>query len=142
MENVRNKIKSLNANIKVIKNRLAIKYFDKKEVKVGRDVFKGPTAVAYGKESFIEVAKIITELEKEDKIKIKHGFIESNLVKKEEIIQVSKLPGKDQLMAQMALSIAMPLKKFGLALSAPLRNVLILMNNLKEKKEKEDTNNG
>jgi hypothetical protein len=41
-------------------------------------------------------------------------------------------------MATLAFSMSMPLKKMGMALSAPLRNVLILMNNLKDKKEKEE----
>jgi hypothetical protein len=31
-----------------------------------------------------------------------------------------------------------PLKKFGMSLAAPLTNMLILMKNLKDKKEKEE----
>ena len=38
--------------------------------------------------------------------------------------------------------LAGTLKKMGMALSAPLTNMLILMNNLKDKKEKEENNNG
>jgi hypothetical protein len=47
-----------------------------------------------------------------------------------------------QLMSQLAYSIAMPLKKFGLSLSAPLTHMMILLHNLKDKKEKEANNNG
>jgi len=137
MEELRNKIRNLDSNLKVIKNRLAIKYFEKNKSDIGREVFNGPIAIAYSKEKFVEVAKAIVEFEKESKkIEIKKGFVENKLVERDDIISISKLPSRDQLMAQLAFSIAMPLKKFGMSLSAPLRNMLILLKNLKDKKEK------
>ena len=139
MESLRNKVKEQGAKVKVIKNRLAIKYFEQEDIKFGREVFTGPMAVAYADDNFIEVAKIITEFEKEyEKVEIKAGFIEQIFADKAQLKALAKLPGKDQLMAQLALSISMPVKKWGMAMSAPLRNVLILMNNLKDKKEKEE----
>ncbi|MEN8154889.1 MAG: 50S ribosomal protein L10 [Acidobacteriota bacterium] len=143
IEDLRTKIKTSDAEFKIIKNRLAIKYFEKEKKEFGRDVFNGPTAVAYSDEKFVEVAKIVVDFEKDTKkIKIKSGFIENKFVTIDEIKNVAKLPGKDQLMAQLAFSIAHPLKKMGMALSSPLKNVLVLMNNLKDKKEKEEKNNG
>jgi len=139
MEGFRNKVKELGAQVKVIKNRLAIKYFERENLEQGRDIFEGPMAIAYADENFVEVAKLITEFEKEnDKVEIKAGFIEQNFADREQIKAVAKLPSKDQLLAQVAFSIAYPLKKMGMALTAPLRDTLILLNNLKDKKEKEE----
>lgn len=139
MEDLRNKIKTLNANLKVIKNRLAIKYFEKGEQKYGRDIFRGPIAIAYSNEKFVEVAKVIVDFEKENKkIKIKSGFIEKQFVDDQQIKNLAKLPGRTQLMSQLAFSMVMPIKKFGQALTAPIMNMLILLNNLKDKKAKED----
>ena len=141
MEDLRNRIKSCNAEIKIIKNRLAIKYFEKEKKEYGREIFNGPTAVAYSDDNYVEVAKIICDFEKEnDKIKIKSGFIEDNFVDKNQINYVAKLPNKDQLLSQFAFAIATPVKKMAMALSSPLRNMLILLINLKDKKEKEDNN--
>lgn len=138
METLRNKIRDINGHIKVIKNRLAIQYFKDNKREIGREVFSGPTAVAYSDDNYVELAKVITEFQKETKkITIKHGFLESELVDNDTIVSISKLPSKDQLMSQVAFSVAMPLKKMGMALSAPLKNVLVLLNNLKDKKEKE-----
>lgn len=143
IEDLRKKIKSSDAELKIIKNRLAIKYFEKENKEFGRDIFSGPTAVAYSDEKFVEVAKIIVDFEKNSKkIKIKSGFIENKFVGIDEIKNVAMLPGKDQLMSQLVFSIAYPLKKMGMALSSPLKNMLVLMNNLKDKKEKEEKNNG
>jgi len=139
IEELRNQIKRLDADLKVIKNRLAIKYFEKINKGIVREIFSGPTAVAYGDEKFIEVAKVIADFEKENKkIKIKSGFIEQKFVNDIEIRNVAKLPGKPQLMSQLAFSMAMPLKKFGMSLSAPLKSMMILLNHLKDKKQKEE----
>ncbi len=138
METLRNTVKELDGNVQVIKNRLAIKYFEGKGLEHGRELFNGPMAVVYSGEKFVEVAKALVEFEKESKkIAIKSGFIETNFVEKEQIVAVSKLPGREQLMGQFAFSVAMPLKKWGMALSAPLTNMLVLLKNLKDKKEEE-----
>jgi len=139
MQELRKRVKDLNANVKVVKNRLAIKYFESEKRDEGREVFKGPLAIAYAGESFIDVAKILVDSEKDfEHLSLKAGFIEGNFADRNEVIALAKLPGKDQLMAQLALSMSMPIKKFGASLAAPLKNVLILMNNLKDKKEKEE----
>lgn len=139
MEDLRNKVKALGANVKVIKNRMAIKYFESEKKDYGRDLFQGPMAVAYADENFVDVAKIMVDFEKEkDKVKIKAGFIEQTFADADKVKAVAKLPPKDQLLATLAFAIASPVKKMGLALSAPLRNMLVLMNNLKDKKEKEE----
>ncbi|MCU0287106.1 MAG: 50S ribosomal protein L10 [Acidobacteria bacterium] len=143
MNTLRNRVKELNADLKVIKNRLAIKHFERENLGIGRDIFNGPTAVAFANENFVEVAKTLVDYEKEnDKVKIKAGFIEKQFADKEKVKYVAKLPAKEVLLAQLVGAIAMPLKKMGMALSAPLLNMLILMNNLKDKKENEEKNNG
>jgi large subunit ribosomal protein L10 len=143
MNDLRERVKNLGANVKVFKNRLAIKYFEKEKKPQSRDLFKGPLAVAYANDNFVEVAKVMVDFEKENnKVQIMAGFIEQTYVDKDKIKHVAKLPGREQLLAQLAFSISMPLKKMGMALSAPLRNMLILMQNLKDKKEKEEKNNG
>ena len=143
MNDLRERVKNLNANLRVIKNRLAVKYFEREKKEFGRELFRGPIAIAYSTEKFVEVAKVLVDYEKENgKLKIKAGFIEKTFADKEKVKYMAKLPRKEQLMAQLVGAFSMPLKKMGIALSAPLRNMLILMNNLKDKKEKEEKNNG
>ena len=138
MVTLRSRIKALGANVKVVKNRLAIKYFEKQKTAVGRELFKGPLAMAYSNEKFVETAKVLVEFEKESKkIKIISGFIEKKLVSDKQVAEVAKLPGKEQLLAQLVYSIGMPLRRFGSALSSPLTHMLVLMKNLQDKKAKE-----
>jgi large subunit ribosomal protein L10 len=137
MSALRNRIKALGANVKVVKNRLAIKYFEREKMAVGRELFKGPLAMAYSNEKFVETAKVLVEFEKESKkIKIISGFIEKKQVSDQQVAAVAKLPGKEQLLAQLVYSIGMPLRRFGSALSSPLTHMLVLMKNLQDKKAK------
>jgi len=137
MGKLRGRIKKLGANVKVVKNRLAIKFFEKEKINIGRDLFNGPIAVAYSNDKFIETAKALVEFEKESKkIKIKSGFIERRLVSSLQIVEAAKLPGKEQMLAQLVFSIGMPLRRFGSALSSPLTHMLVLLKNLQAKKEK------
>ncbi len=140
MNDLRDRVKGLGANVKVIKNRFAIKHFqNENREEFGRELFSGPMAVAYANDNFVEVAKVLVDFEKEnEKIELKAGFIENSFADKEKVKQVAKLPSKEQLLAQLVGAISMPLKKMGMALSAPLTNTMILMNNLKDKKEKEE----
>jgi len=140
MQDLRGKIKGLNAGLKVFKNRMAIKYFESRqeESEHGRDLFRGPLAVAYADDNFVEVAKVMVEFEKESKkIQLQSAFVEFKLMDRDSVLALAKLPGRDQLMAQLAMSIVHPLKKMGLSLSAPLTNMLVLLKNLKDKKAKE-----
>ncbi len=138
MGTLRSRIKALGANVKVVKNRLAIKYFEKHKQAVGRELFKGPLAMAYSDDKFVETAKVLVEFEKESKkIKILSGFIEKRLVGSQQVLEVAQLPGKEQLLAQLVYSIGMPLRRFGSALSSPLTHMLVLMKNLQDKKAKE-----
>lgn len=137
-EGLRRQVKGAEGNVKIIKNRLAIKYFEKEGITIGRDVFKGPLAIAYSERKLVEVAKILIDFEKDNKkIKIVSGLIDKKPVSNKQIAEVAKLPGKEQLLGQLVMSISMPLRKWGMAMSAPLTNVLILLKNLKDKKEKE-----
>jgi len=139
MQDLRAKVKSLNAGIKVFKNRMAIRYFqgvDRSEH--GRDLFQGPLAVAYADDNFVEVAKVMVDFEKESKkIQLKSAFVESQLMDRDKVLALSKLPGRDQLLAQLAMAVVHPLKKMGMSLAAPLTNMLILLKNLQDKKAKE-----
>ncbi len=145
MEDLRTRVRQVghDTNLKVIKNRLAIKYFQKEKKDYGREIFSGPMAAAYGTTNFIELAKVLVDYEKEnEKVQLKAGFIEQRYADREKVRAVAKLPAKEQLLAQLVFSIAMPLKKMGMALSAPLTKMLILMNHLKDKKEKEKEEKG
>ena len=142
-EELRDKIKASDGKCQVIKNSIAARFFDEDKIEHEDQLLKGPNAVLYGNNNVVEIAKILVDFVKEkEQVEIKSGYLDQVLINKDKIIELSKLPGRDQLVSQLLMTIAMPLKKFGMTLSSPLKNILILMNNLKDKKEKEESKNG
>jgi large subunit ribosomal protein L10 len=138
-EELRNKIREHNGSCMVLKNSIVAKGFAEENIEIIDDnLLIGPNAIAYVDKEFVEVAKVLADFAKEkDAVEIKAGFVEGKYVDKQKLLEISRLPGRDQLVAQLVMTIAMPIKKFGMTLSSPIKNILILMNNLKDKKEKE-----
>lgn len=66
-------------------------------------VLEGHTAIIVGGDSPSEVAKILVKFhkEKEEKCPIKVGVLDEKLLSKEEVIELSKLPGLEVLRGQL-----------------------------------------
>ena len=142
-EKLRHKVKVKNGNCRVIKNSIAARFFEEEKIQVDDQLLKGPIAILYGTDKVVEIAKVLVDFVKDmENVEIKSGFLDQEFINKDKIYELSKLPGRDQLVSQLLMTIAMPLKKFGMTLSSPLKNMLLLMNNLKGKKEKEESKNG
>lgn len=142
-EDLRNKVREQEGNCKVIKNSIAARLFEEEKIEVDDALLEGPNAILYGSGKTVEIAKVLVDFTKDKEVVgIKSGFLNREFIEKEKIIELSKLPGREQLISQFLFTFAMPLKKFGMSLSAPMKNILILMNNLKDKKDKEESQNG
>lgn len=142
-EELRGKVKDKDGKCRVIKNSIAARFFEDEKIQVDDQLLKGPNAIIYCSDKAVEIAKVLVDFVKDmENIEIKSGFLDQEFINKDKIYELSKLPGRDQLVSQLLMTIAMPLKKFGMTLASPLKNMLILMHNLKDKKEKEESKNG
>lgn len=76
-------------------------------------VVKGPTAVAFAKKDISEVAKVLFEFSKESNImKVKGGFVGKRVLNASEIEALSKLPGRNQLLAMLMSTMNAPVQNF------------------------------
>ena len=95
---------------RVIKNRLAILAADKADLAILKDHLTGPTAIIFGPESQIDPAKIIVDFAKDNEsMEIKGGFLDGEYLDKSQIMALSKVPSKDELIAMIMASINSPL---------------------------------
>ena len=75
-----------------------------------KDHLKGPTAIMFGPESQIDPAKITVGFAKANEaMEIKGGFLDGESLDKSQIVALSKVPSKDELIAKMMASINSPL---------------------------------
>jgi large subunit ribosomal protein L10 len=119
---LRNKLREQEAVFKVVKNRfakIALGQLDKQET---GDLLIGPTAVALPKGESGDVAKTLIEYAKNSKLELKGGIIDGNLFSPDQVIAYSKLPGRDQLLAQLMGTM-----------KAPIQNMVFLLNGIPTK---------
>lgn len=115
---LRSIIRKENSKFRVVKNRLmkiALKENDSAEID---DQLKGPTGVAFGFDDPVALAKVLLKYEEDnEKFDLKGGILGKDALDVEGIKRLSKMPGLQELRAQMAG-----------VLKKPIRNVPVVMN--------------
>ena len=125
---LRKKIKKLKKDLKVAKKTLTQIAF--KEEKIDFDVRKleGQLALAFGEKEDLPLIKTIFQTSQKIKnLKILGGFLEKEFLSAEKIIELAKLPTKEELIAKFVGSLSAPISNFIYVLSAiPQRFVFVL----------------
>lgn len=122
---LRKQLREAGVEMKVIKNSILSRAAEKAGLEGMKDVFVGPTAIAFSNEDVVAPAKIMNDFaEKAKALEIKGGVIEGKVSSVEEIVSLAKLPNREGLLS-MLLSV----------LQAPVRNVAYAINAVAESKE-------
>ena len=105
----RRNCRALSVECRVVKNRLARIAADKSGMDGIKDLLNGPTAIVFGAESQVDPAKIIVDFAKDNEaMEIKGGFVDGDFLDKEQVLALSKIPSRDELLAKMMGSINSP----------------------------------
>lgn len=117
---LRRDLREAGVDYSVIKN--SILHFAAADAGIeGLDEFlSGSTALALSTEDEIAPAKVLGKYAKDhsDKFSVKCGFMEGKLVTSDEVMALSKIPGKEALLTGIACALNMPIKGVVLALKA------------------------
>lgn len=114
---LRNDLRNVNAEYKVIKNNIVKRALNANGENGLDDLLEGPTAVVIGSEDYLEPAKAIYNFTKtNDYYKIKGGIIEGKVMTAEEIITLAKLPSRQELLAKLAGALLGNITKLAIAL--------------------------
>ena len=116
MTDFRAKCRAQKVECRVVKNRLAKIAADAADLAVVKDKLTGPTAFIFGPESQVDPAKMVIEFAKEHKaLTVKGGIVDGEFIDAEQVVALAKIPGWDELIAQMMGSINSPIR--GLAVT-------------------------
>jgi len=108
-----------------------------KEVGLDLDVkaVTGSTTLLMGLGDEVAPARLVAELLKEYKeLNIQGGLLESKWVTSAEVVALSKLPSRDELIAKAVGSIAAPLSGFVNVLQGNIRNLVYALSAIKDAK--------
>lgn len=98
-------------------------------------VLDGTTAVAISKEDPVAAAKIICKYAEKSKtvFNVKAGYVDGKVIDAAEVTALSKLPSREQLVAQVLAGFNAPISGFANVLNANLRGLAIALNAIAEK---------
>lgn len=143
---LRNKLKAINANIKIAKKTLVEIVCKEKKLDFDKNKFKEevalvfacpsePSAQADGRRGFqdsILPAKIIYQFSQEnEKMKILGGYLENKFKEAEEIIALAQLPTKEELLARLVGVISAPVSNFVNVLEGNIKGLIRVLTQVK-----------
>jgi large subunit ribosomal protein L10 len=109
MTSFRAECRAKNVECRVVKNRLAMIAADNAELAGVKDHLKGATALILATDSQIEPAKLAVEFAKSNEaLKVKGGVVDGQVLSADQVVALSKIPSKDELIAKMMGSINSP----------------------------------
>ncbi len=119
----------------VAKNTLAQRAANEAGVEGLEEFLVGPTAIAFAEDP-VAGAKLMSEFSDEiETFEIKGGILDGGRVMgAEDVVALSRLPGRDQLLAQLLGAIQSPLAGLVTVLNAPTRNLAVVLNQIAEQK--------
>jgi len=110
-------LRNSNTEYTVIKNNIIRRALEEAKIEGLNDVLEGPTAVVIDNEDYSAPAKAIYKYAKDhDFYKIKGGIYEGKVISAEEIIELAKLPSREELLSKLAGSLLGTISKLAVGL--------------------------
>jgi large subunit ribosomal protein L10 len=132
---IRGKLRENNAEMMVAKKTLAKLAFEKAGIEIDTKSMEGQLAFVYGGESEVASPKTLAEFsKKKENLKILAGVLENKVIDADGVVNLSKIPSREELLAKMVGVIKSPISGFVNALSGNLRNLVQVLNQIKESK--------
>jgi len=134
LESLRNLAKNSEVKVRVLNNKLSMIALDNAK-KAGINL-TGTNLALWG-EDLVAVAKVATQAAKEsnDKLVIKAGHIEGEVVTVAQIDAYAKLPGREELLGMLLSTWSAPARNMAYLLNAVPSNFVTVLERIKQKKE-------
>jgi large subunit ribosomal protein L10 len=134
-DRLRGKCKEAEVEYTVIKNTLARIAAREAEIEGVEDFIDGPTAVALSVKDSTAPARVLAEFMKEaQKMTFRGGYLDGRAYSAEQIKEISRLPGKDGLIAQLIGVLNAPMAQIVWSLEGTLRNLVSVIDQISKKK--------
>ncbi len=133
---IRKGLREKRIKLNVVKNSTALLAFRNVGMEDVGKLAVGSTAIAIGGDDPVSLAKGLKEWSKKvPAIKIRGGYVDGRLLTQREIEVLASLPSKEVLYTQLLIGIKTPMVRLVSAFSAPLRNLLVVLQAVRDQKQ-------
>ncbi len=127
MTNLRKSLREKNANLKVVKNTLAILALSRQDDNKSKNLYAGPTVMIYSDKSFDSAKVVVNFAKNNDRLKIIGGVVNNVLINSAGVEQLAILPSLDELRSTIiSLMQASAAKLVGVT-KAPAAQIAMLL---------------
>lgn len=116
---LRRELREAGVEYLVVKNKLLKRACDIAGLEGLDDVLTGTTAIALSAEDILAAPRILNKKAEgsDGKFSIKKGFVDGNVISKEEVEKYAKLPSRETLLSQLVFMLQSPIQRFAIAIS-------------------------
>jgi len=124
LDTLRDKVREVGGEFHIIKNTLAKLAFEGAGYEVPQEYFLGSTAAGFAYEDAPSMAKALADFAKSaDALKIKGGYLETNILSADKIKALAELPPLPVVQAQLLGTLMTPANQLAQILAEPARQV-------------------
>ncbi len=139
MSQIRKEIRSLGGEIVVGRNRLLYRAFEDTPLVDHREIFIGPSAALFAYEDVVSVTKRLTDwlreaFEDEYETKFKGGLLAGKYISPEEVIQLARLPSREELVSKLLGVLMAPVTNLAMTLKAVPQKLVLVLKAVEEQK--------
>lgn len=133
---LRSEYRKAGVEYKVYKNTMMRFAFKDAGLEEFNEYLKGPSAIAFGYDDPVQVAKITSKFAKEnDKLEIKAGIVDGKIIDIDGVNNLASLPSREVLIAQVLGGLNSPIQGFANVLQGTIRGLATVLNAIAEKQE-------
>jgi len=135
LQELKKELRGLNAEFTVAKNTLIKRALTGSGNATIPERLKGPTAILFSLNDPLEpIKRLAVFIKKYGLPKITMGWFQNSFISNDEVIELSKIPGRNELYAQLVGNLQSPI--FGVigVLNANLRNLVCVLDQIRAKK--------
>ncbi len=136
LETLRRELKKVSAEFKVVKKTLLKRAIEASGAgEIEPKGLEGEIGVIFGYEDQIAPAKAAAKFAKgNETFKVLRGILSGKVLEAKEVLALAKLPGREQLLAQLAYALNGPIQGLATVLQGNLQNLVVVLNRVKDKK--------
>jgi large subunit ribosomal protein L10 len=130
---LRRKIREIDGRYVVVKNTLALRAAKRTKLEPLSPYFEGPTAVAYHRKDVVGLAKLLTEINRNNaNVAFKAALIEGKVVPPNEIQKIASMPSREVMLGKLLFLLRAPLQRLAIVLKAPVRDLAVVLKQIQK----------
>ena len=134
MSDLRLRMRNVGGAVRVAKNKLVKIALQGKDCQSIDSLFSGQTALIYSEDQ-VAAAKVAVEFSKENqKLVILGGSMGATALDSAGVIQVSKMPSRDEVIGSIASMLCAPASDIASAATSPAANIAAIISTVEEQK--------